>query len=266
MLPSSVFDNIEVLLNQIQVVQPTSQQMQLFIKWISQGLNGKTLNIFSLACPDYSTEPTNNPECPHRHTFNSVGDGIGLVANRILETCPTLLNFFSSNNIKFNQTLAMADYEILSETTCSKLKINRPIFLQKLKNSVAAFKVRVPYIQSLMLTEICGGLDEWSKLYQYYRDRFSKGDFGKSGLDMNKIIEIARSRKDFYERWFGIQESFEKYISILLDQGAEYATVGNIITEYFPNCLIIGADSSLFAEFYSIDKVIPSIYLKRFYI
>ncbi len=160
----------------------------------------------------------------------------------------------------------MADYEILSEATLNKLKISKDIFLQSIESSVQAFKTTSPQIDSFMLTQLCDGLTNWQNLYTHYRERFRQGDFGKSKLTTEKLIEIATSRQDFYERWFGPQNSFEDYISILLDQGAEYAVVGNLVAKHYPNCLIMGADSSLFAEFYCIDKRIPSLYLKRYYV
>lgn len=261
----NILKDIKTLLNKIKAINPSKLQIKLFNKLIVESLYGKELVIFSPICPDYSIEPTNDPIRPYRHTFKSVNGGIGLVAQRILDTTPHLINFFSKYQINFKQVLAIADYEILSESNCNKLNITQKEFLEKIKSSINTLKVKYPSIDSVMITDLCGGLKEWPHLCERYIIRFKNHDFGHSHLNFKAIERIANLRREFYSRWFGVQDKFDDYVSIVIKQGAEYATEASLITKHYPNCLILGADSSLFSNFYWIENKIPNLYLKRFF-
>jgi MFS family permease len=56
--------------------------------------------VFSPVCPDYSIEPTGNPLCPYRHTFNELGSGLGLIAQSLIQAllCIARYHFFSNTN------------------------------------------------------------------------------------------------------------------------------------------------------------------------
>ena len=50
----------------------------------------------------------------------------------------------------------------------------------------------------------------------------------------------CRSRKMLYKSWF--PNKLKKLLEPVIDQGAEYATMGEIISEKYENPIIIGAD------------------------
>jgi hypothetical protein len=265
-LPKNVSDEVIQLFEKIKIIYPDKENMQRIVKWLDAGLRGETLYTFSLACPDYSVEPTGDPRYPFRHTFSEVHSGIGLIARRILDAIPIIKHSFAKFNIDFIPILAMADYEILSEANLKILKITSDEFLKRMESSRNSFKkdCSIPIVTP-HVTELCGGYEKWKEIHSYFKDQFQKNDFGAGKINEKKITEILKSRKLLYARWYGFKEKIEEYLPILLEQGAEYATVGEIVAFTYKNCLILGADHSVFAEFYNINQSIPLLYLKRFY-
>jgi hypothetical protein len=265
-LPEELSYEIIQLFEKIQVISPDKENMQRIVTWLNAGLSGETLYIFSLACPDYSAEPTGDSQYPFRHTFNEVHSGIGLIAKRILDAVPVIKNSFEKFNIDFIPILAMADYEIIAEINLKTLKISSDEFLKRIESSRNSFKkacsvrIETPYV-----TELCGGYEKWNDIYSCFRDRFKKNDFGTARINEKIINEILKARKQLYARWYGFKERIEEYLPILVEQAAEYAAVGEIVSRTYKNCLILGADHSVFAPFYNINRSTPLLYLKRFY-
>ena len=104
-------NTLNTVFSEIYAIYPNEQNMLGIIKWLNRGLAGEKLNLFSLACPDYSVEKNPNSEFKFIHTFKSLGAGIGLVAQRILNAIPVIDQMAKQLNIKITYTLAMADYE-----------------------------------------------------------------------------------------------------------------------------------------------------------
>ena len=256
---------LDEIFSTLNVIYPDTKTMIAIIEWLQAGLRGEKLNIFSLACPDYSTEPTNNPKCPYRHTFNSVGSGIGLIARRVLDALPILTDALKKMGIEVSSTLAMADYEILSKNNLQRLNLSQIEFYNRIESSRIEFKKESACQNAIMLTELCGGYEEWGNQYNYFRNQFLVGNFGLSQITEQDLIAMVKSRRQLYESWHGIRETLEEYIPILLDQAAEYAAIGSMIHKHFSNCLILGGDHSVFSPFYSVDQFIPALYLKRYY-
>ena len=115
-----------------------------------------------------------------------------------------------------------------------------------------------------MITDMFGGYEKWLNIFNQFMDRLIKNDFGDSQLNRKKLLKIIGKRKNLYDRWYG-KRSLADHLPQLLAQGAEYATVGSFIVKKYKNCLIFGADNDAMSPFYSIDRLIPTLYLKRFY-
>jgi hypothetical protein len=265
-LPKKLSCEIIQLFEKIQILYPDTENMQRIVSWLNAGLRGETLYIFSLACPDYSAEATGDPQCPFRHTFNEVHSGIGLIARRILDAIPVIKQSLAKFNIDFIPILAMADYEILPDANLKTLKISSDEFLKRIESSRSLFKKNCSiFIETPHVTELCGGHEKWKDIHSYFRDRFNKNDFGAARINETILNETLKAREKLYARWHGFKEKIEEYLPILLGQGAEYAAVGEIVSRTYKNCLILGADHSVFAPFYNINQSIPLLYLKRFY-
>ena len=81
---------------------------------------------------------------------------------------------------------------------------------------------------------------------------------------MQEINSIARSRKKLYKTWYSdLCES--EHFKLVMDQGAEYTTMGDILSENYTNPLIIGADHPRMKIFYYFNTTIPIIYLTKSY-
>ena len=78
------------------------------------------------------------------------------------------------------------------------------------------------------------------------------------------MFEIARSRKNALQKLVSKLNS-NNYFELVIDQGAEYATMGDIISEKYENPIIIGADHPRMKIFYYFNCEIPVIYLNKGY-
>ena len=82
------------------------------------------------------------------------------------------------------------------------------------------------------------------------------GYFTSNDIFKKEVFEIARSRKMLYKSWFPKLNS-NNYFELVIDQGAEYATMGDIISEKYENPIIIGADHPRMKIFYYFNCDIP---------
>ena len=115
-----------------------------------------------------------------------------------------------------------------------------------------------------MFTDLCGGLDGWIKINNKNIKKLKKKKFTHSILTHKTIMKIALSRKELYQRWF---KNFDekKIEETIYSQGAEYASMGEIIKKKFKNPLVIGADHSRMGVFYKLSSNFPVIYIENKY-
>jgi hypothetical protein len=261
------YEIVSSLLEAMQIIYPDRIVMDQIVLWLKHGLAGKPLHIFSLACPDYSVEPTGNSFRSFRHTFSKVGAGIGLVAKRILDAMPIIQKAFDQLGIQFTPILAMADYEVLSATNLKNLGVTEKEFLLRLDSSRAAFKRYCKVnIETPNMLDLCGSREYWQNWCIHFQECFRHRDFGRVKLSEKTLLEMVKARKALYTNWFGRKDNDSEYLDILLNQAAEYAVVGKVIAEKFQNCLVLGADHSVFGAFYNVVSPLPVLYLKRFYL
>ncbi len=265
-LPDKVAENMEHLLKEIHAVYPDNNDMEGIISWLLKGLAGAKLTMFSPACPDYSKKRTDDKICRYIHTFSELGSNIGLIAQRILDALPIFDKFFKKYNISVKYIIATGDFEAYVKSNLERLNITTQEFLSKLKgsNDLIRKASKVP-IDVFMFTDLCGGYDKWIVYYSKYIGMFEKGCYGKTNLNKNSLFNIIKARKALYDRWTGKKSELGDYLPQLLGQGAEYASMGEIISKKYTDCLILGADHSVMSPFYNINQIIPTLYLKRFY-
>lgn len=263
-LPISTLKTISALMEEMEIVYPNERNMQQIVYWLLTGLSGQILTIFSPVCPDYSVEATGNSHCPYRHTFNELGNGLGLIAKRILDVLPVFVKNLNQCGIKTEIIVGLGDFEAFSETNLKRLKITQEEFLNRLSKSKNAFEKACKVSATVyMITDMLGGPKHWLATHQLFADRLLKKDYGASSLSYKKLSEIVRKRKNLYDRWYGKKQLLD-HIPQLLTQGAEYAAMGSILSQ-FDNCLILGADNDAMGPFYSVVVELPTLYLKRFY-
>lgn len=263
-LPFDVVQSISDLMEEIAAIYPSKEKIKLVIEWLKKGLQQQPLTIFSPVCPDYSVEPTGDPECPYRHTFNELGSGLGLIAQRILVVIPKFAKVFEKLDLKIKIIVGFGDFEAYSQANLTRLGITKNEFLSRVTNSKKTFEASKPVATDVhMITDLFGGYTKWLAIYKEFTTRLNQGNFGNSQLTREKLLKIVRKRKSLYDRWYG-KKSLSDHIPQLLAQGAEYAAMGAYVGT-LKNCLVLGADNDAMEPFYSVEKSIPTMYLKRFY-
>jgi len=249
-------------------IYPTEYEGVKIIKWLTAAKAGKPSTLFLHTCPDYSVEPTGDDSKPYKHNFKSLGNDIGQIALRILNTFPELANLFNTLGIAPRVVVTIADYEALSAQTCRRVGESKTTFLRKVRQSLSAFqdKSTLPCIEAYMTTELfSGGEKSWTETVSKYKVSLKNSDLGAIAIGNSIFDKIACARKALYSKWFDSGKSTEFYSEIALSQAAEYAAIGCQIAKSFQNCLVLGADSNLFGPFYSSVMAIPTVYLKRRY-
>ncbi len=259
----SIQNDILKFFDQSNILYPNSIDFNLFIKTFEKALLAKKIDIISPICPDYSVEYF-SPGL-YQFTFKELNSGIGVIGKKILKNLIKIHNFFKKYKIKVNHIVAIGDFEALSEEIQQKVKCSKKDFLKKLKKSQDKLKNSTSIkIKTPMFTELCGGLVEWRKINNRNFKKLKKKQFVKSVLTHEKIMKIALTRKELYQRWF---KNFDekKIEEIIYAQGAEYAAMGEIIKKKFKNPLLIGADHSRMGIFYKLSSNFPVIYIENNY-
>ena len=146
------------------------------------------------------------------------------------------------------------------------MKCNKREFLIKLKKSQKKLKKSTKLkITTPFFTDICGGINNWSKIYKMNLKALKKHECNQSKLSHSKILDIGYSRKELYKKWFKNVDE-KKIEKIIYQQGAEYAAMGQIVQRKMKNSMILGADHEKMIPFYKINSNIPVIYIKRGYV
>lgn len=264
-IPNSVIKHLDEFMSLCNIYYPSVNEMKEFIQLLILGLNKKKLTVFVPICPDYAFKYTNNPQCPVEFTFNGLGSGNGIIAQWILNTIKNLSDFFHKCEIKVEFVVAMADFEAFVEENLKAFNMEKEEFLKRVFMSKEAFKKACPIsARVIMFTELCA-----EQKWLYYMDKvkgmFEQKNFGASEIDNNLLLGIVANRKLLYRKWYGERESLNEYIQIALNQGMMYAVMGMIISEYYENCLVFAADNKVMRYFYSVEKKIPTLYLKKRY-
>ena len=255
--------SIKRIFDNANIIYPDNLNFQLFIKTIEKALDEKKIDIVSPICPDYSVKYI----APglYQFTFEKLNSGIGVIGKKILKNLNKIHTFFNKHKIKVNHIIAIGDFEALSDQILQKLNYSKTDFLKKLKLSQKKLKNSTPIkIKTPMFTDLCGGLNEWIKINNRNLKKLKKKEFINSSLTHEKMMKIALARKELYQRWF---KNFDekKIEEVIYSQGAEYATMGEIIKKKFKNPLVIGADHSRMGIFYKVSSNFPIIYIENKY-
>lgn len=240
------------------------ENKKLFFKLINSLNKNDELVIVSPVCPDYSA--IKKAPGIYEFTFKNLNSGIGVITEKLLENLNKIHSFFKSVNIKFKHVVAIGDFEALSKDILKNLNITEEQFISKLRTSQKKLlKSTKCKIEAPLFTEIDGGIDNWKKLYKLNYSKLKNNNFGKSKINKKLISEIAQSRLKLYEKWFK-NITKKRLNEIILKQGAEYTTMGDMVTNKYKNSLVIGADHFRMSDFYKVNSPkLPVLYLKSNY-
>lgn len=266
-LPANLRDDFLDLLDTTHAVTPKGEALRDMAGMLMCGLSGEVIIAVCPVCPDYEAEPTGNEDEPYRYTFSGIGEGIGLVAGRLLEDLPRYAEFFRRHNIDCRFLVAQGDFEAFSTETLTSVGVAKEEFLRRLKRSGERLNERLQGLpaRTVFFTQFCGGESGWHALHAEMHDLMLKlrEDPGASEIDWERTMA---ARRPLYQRWLGPSATVEHLMPFLLHQAAEYAAMGAIAHRVAPNSFLLCCDHSAMAPFYKVPHSTPVIYLKRNYV
>ena len=220
------------------------------------------INFISPICPDYDYIKI-APNL-YKYTFDKLNTDIGLIGNSIVSFKNQLLSLFKENNFTLNYHIYYGDFEAYSKSNCKRLNVNEKIFIDRLKLSVKKLKNKFPEAKEVgLLVSDLSTKNDWvinyKKNYLKLKRLFSSDKNFK-----NIILKILESRMNLYSNWFPNLKK-EDYINLILNQGAEYATMGDLFYKKFNNFCILGMDHFKMAFFYCTNHKIPLLYGRKIY-
>ncbi len=250
-----------ILVEEVGISYPPMQVMEEVAGWLYKALYGEPSTIITPVCPDYETRNTGDPLRPREYTFANLGSDVGYVAQRALRALPKVYDFFRNRNVDVRFIVAIGDFEAQSEETCCRVGVSYDEFIRRLRQSQYAFAQScngLP-VETPLVTEIDPYL--WKESVVEARDSVSRGDYGALDLTEDDIDTIASARSSLYRRWYGDDVDCT---NILLKQAPEYMAMGKV-SDKFPNCLILGADSVAMSPFLQglSESIRPVIYLRN---
>lgn len=265
----STIEALGDFLSETRALKLSNRQFSQILGWILRQKNNQQGTIFIHTCPDYSCDSTGNDLRPYYHTFKELGCDIGQIALRILGVLPNLNKLLTRLKLQPRIIVTIADYEAFSEKIRVRMGVSKEEFLRRVDLSLRRFQVeasKIVELQAYRCADLFGGEIVWLNEVDKMLKRFGIADYGKTGIDKEAFMNIAKKRKALYARWYDdVDVVAEKYQEIAKFQAAEYAVIGSQLSRRFENSLILGADSELFGPFYSMEESLPTIYFERRY-
>ena len=254
---------------------PPSKEINQLIKVISRGLEGEKVIITGAFCPDYTYEPTGDPEVPYRYTFDSVGSGVGLVAQQFVRTVPHLHAFFKAFGIKHKFIFGIGDFEANSDDVLQRVGLSREEFILRCMLSLGEFRKTLPSNIPIELRMFESGWanGRWHKYIEEAHEKMKKGNFGdiKQNTGKSPMTEVVRfitkASKSFYCAWYGKDFTDHELEQLVISQGAEYCAMGRVLAEDFSKqpFLQIAGDRPKMQAFNSMYSAHPTLCTKRTY-
>ena len=262
---TNFYNSYKKLIKDCDFKKPNIAEVEKLYELI-QGIKrkDKTLYIVTPCCPDYSKIKIKDK---YEFTFKSIGDDMGLVAERLSLNIKQIHNFLNKFSIKFKHIITIGDFEAFSASNQKRLNLNEKNYLKKLlinQNQINKYFSGNECITKKTFCEIFNGKKEWQKITKKFITEIKKNNNSKI-LEKEKIKIILSARIPLYKKWYG-ELSNKGYENILFHQASEYAAMGYLIEKKYKNAIVIGADHYRMSEFYKLGSNIPVFYLKKNYI
>ncbi len=260
------------LLFRLQMILPDARTAPLIGEVLKRGMAGEEVILTGAFCPDYGYEPTGNPALPWRYTFDTLGEGVGLVAQQFARVIPPLSRFLTGLGVRHKIVLGIGDFEADSQKILDRVGLNYEQFVTRCKRSLEAFGVLMgpdlPVTLELSDADRCKG-----RLRPYAREATAamvNGNFGcmpEVFDDPDELVDqIVRDNGTFYKRWYRPDITDAEIREIVLAQGGEYAALSRIDREDFgSNVIIISGDRPMMHAFDNYHDVMPVLCVKRAY-
>ena len=212
--------------------------------------NGNIFSIIGPVCPDYSYIYTN--ENRYRYTFETVGSGIGLVAQKAINNIYLLKKLskdLSNRGLILDFKILLGDFEA-SEQNLKALNETKSKFLDKVRLSCEAIQEETNISTDLFST-LCQGLDGWQYTITHLKniyDIHSFNDLQHFLPNLNHEKKLI-SRLPLYQKWFG---SNRDYKQIFFEQTVEYMAMGDLIFKnYLNDSVLLASDHKAMRDYYS---------------
>ena len=228
-----------------------------------QSMQKGKLSIITALCPDY--EHVHIGMGLYKYTFNRLNDGLGLIGKRLAKIIKEIHKVLRNFNVSFTHYAYYGDFEAYSKTNCNRVGCSEKEFIKKLFISSKKMKKKIPEIEHVdLLVNSLSTKKNWlenckknkKKIYQLMNEnRFFK----------KKIYEILSSRMELYKSWYPNLNK-KKYMDLVVSQGAEYATMGDLFYKKIENSVVFGLDHPKMAIFYNLNVKFPVLYGKPKYL
>ncbi|MCW1929698.1 MAG: hypothetical protein KIH62_000090 [Candidatus Kerfeldbacteria bacterium] len=242
---------------------PKGRVLNAVSSWLERASAAEESTVHFFVCPDWET-------CDGRYTFDSLGEGIGLVAHRALGILPKFFRFTQEAglpNVRFK--VAIGDFEGDSVSACQRIGIDATEFRRRCRLSQQAFQAelerRCPQMLSSctfpFATELAGGQGRWGAILDCARQCVGDGLENAMRLTPKEVDEIVNARRSLYERWYG--EGCDSR-AILTGQLPEYGAMG-LVARDSTNPLIVGVDHAVMAHGFQIggEEPLAVVYLRH---
>jgi hypothetical protein len=232
------------------------------ISFINALSKNNQINLITPLCPDYDYVKISSNL--YKYTFNKLNADIGLIGNSVVNFKKDLLSLFKEYNFTLNYHLLYGDFEAFSKSNCERLSINEDIFINKLNLSAKNLKKKFPEAKevALMVSKLSTKIN-WITIHQKNYSKLTEMFYSNKKFKEN-VLNILQSRMALYENWFPNLKN-QDYINIILNQGAEYTTMGDLFYEKYSNFCVLGMDHFKMSFFYCINNKIPVIYGRKNY-
>jgi len=232
--------------------------------WLTRALSGESSTLVSLVCPDYEV-------VDGKYTFNALGDGVGLVAGRVIDTLSAWHAFAVKHQLPISFVICMADFEADSEATRERVGLTHEEFLARCHRSqqamFASIHEAIPAINGSIrtpfFTEVIGGRRAWDTALEQARQCIARDDLtGAFPLDDAGMEMILRARGPMWQIWWPDLDPLDALKLQIVEYGAAGMSVFS--GDVFPNALMLGGDSPFMSPFVQMggDRVRPTVYLK----
>ncbi len=214
------------------------------------------LHIIGPVCPDYSY--VNTKDGRYRYTFESIGNGIGLVAKKAIinfSILDRLSKDLVANGLNLKFKILIGDFEA-NEKNLEALNESKSSFLKKVSLSRDTIE-QTTGIKTDLFTSLSLGLEGWQTQIEQIKLMYNLKEF----IDLERLFPDIKhekrliSRLPLYKKWFGNSANFKQ---IFLNQTLEYILMGSLISNSYQNrACILASDHKAMREYYSlISKIV----------
>lgn len=248
----------ETLQNKIDLENISALERFNFINLLKK----KEINLVTPLCPDYEYVKIGNNL--YKYTFKKLGNGLGMMGTRFLSIYSDLIRLFSKEKTSLKINLLYGDFEGFSKLNCRRLNETESSFLKKIYQSSKELskKIKKKKTCSAVVKEL-SDKKKW-KIGVKKNIKIIKNKMKKDIEFRIKVLEIVESRAHLYASWFPTLEK-NQYLDIVIEQGAEYTTMGDLFFKKYKNLCVLAFDHSKMKIFYTLNNSFPVLYGKRRY-